>query len=206
MKSLFIEARRKNLKLGEEAKSFISKHKEFSILYSIQFKDLAEQFKREAEKQGKQVLAFLQVLGCSNPKVKGTIVLIGSGRFHALNIASRLKLPIYIVSEEGKVEQITEEEIKKLEAKKKAAYLKFLHAEEVGIIVSTKPGQNKIKEAEELKRKLEKQGKKARLFITDSINLLELENFSLPIYINTACPGLFLDSNKIINLEDLKDY
>lgn len=204
MKTLFIEAKRKNLKLGEEAKKFISQHKEFSVLYSIQYKELAEQFKKESEKQGKKVLAFLQILGCSNPSLKpSTIVLIGSGRFHAVNIASRIKLSIYIL-EGDKFEQVSDKEIKKLETRKKAAYLKFLHADEVGIIVSVKPGQRKMKIAEDLKKKLKKQGKKVYLFIADNISLQELENFTLPIYINTACPGLSLDSSKIINLEDLE--
>ena len=203
MKTLFIEARKKNLKLGEEAKKFISSANNFSILYSIQYKSLAEQFKKEAERQKKKVLCLQQVLGCSNPKLeKSTIVLIGSGRFHAVNLASRLKQPIYIISQD-KIDRITEEEIKKLEARKKAALIKLYSSKELVIIISTKPGQNKQKQAFILKNKLEKQGKKVYLFLADNINLAELENFSLPIYINTACPGLFLDSSKIINLEDI---
>ena len=206
MKSLFIEARRKNLTLGERAREFVSKHKEFSIIYSIQFKELAEKFKKEAEKQGKKILSFTQVLGCSFPKLKpSTIILIGSGRFHAVNLASRLKLPIYIL-EQDTIKEVTKEEIEKLETKKKVSMLKFLHADEVGILVSSKPGQNKTSLALKLKEKLEKKGKKAYLFIADNISLQELENYTLPIYINTACPGLALDSSKIINLEDLKDY
>ena len=202
MKTLFIEARRKGLVLAENIKYFIKSLDSLSILYSIQYKSLAEEFKQEAKKQGKKILAFQQVLGCSNPKVKGTIVLIGSGRFHAVNLASRLGLPIYII-EGDKIEKITAEEIKKMQAKKKTALLKFYSSDSIGIIASTKPGQTKIREAEKLKKSLEAKGKKVYLFVADNINLAELENFPLPIYINTACPGLTLDSSKILNIEDI---
>jgi len=205
MKTLFIEAKRKNLKLGENIKRFISTLGKISILFSIQYKDLAEQFKKEAEKQHKKVLCCIQVLGCSNPQLEvSTVVLVGSGRFHAVNIALRTGLPIYIIGENS-ISQISQGEIEELQKRKKIALSKFYMADKVGIIISTKPGQNKIKEALKLKEKLEKQDKQVYLFITDNISLSELENFPLSIYINTACPGLSLDSNKIINYEDLAD-
>jgi hypothetical protein len=36
--------------------------------------------------------------------------------------------------------------------------------------------------------------------------LQELDNFSLNIYINTACSGLCLDSDKIVNLRDIVSF
>ncbi len=56
-----------------------------------------------------------------------------------------------------------------------------------------KPGQFKLDEALKLKKKT---NKKAYIFLADNITEEELENFNLPIYINTACPRI--DSGKVI--------
>jgi 2-(3-amino-3-carboxypropyl)histidine synthase len=203
MKTLFIEARRKNLKLEENTKKFISGLGKISILYSIQYKSLAEEIKKYALLNKKKVILFQQVLGCSNPKLKdSTIILVGSGRFHAVNIALRTGFPIYIL-EQDKISQVTKQEIEELEKKKKTALSKFYMSGKIGILVSTKPGQEKMKQALKLKEKLEKQSKKVYLFVADTFPLSELENFSLPIYINTACPGISFDSDKIVNYEDI---
>ena len=56
----------------------------------------------------------------------------------------------------------------------------------------------------DLKEKLEKEGKSVYLFLTDEINVNQLPNFNfIEVWVNTACPGLDLDSNKIINMEKL---
>ena len=89
---------------------------------------------------------------------------------------------------------------------KKAKILKFLSSKEIGIIVSTKLYQNRLKEALVLKDKIEKLGKKALLFICDNVSIQETENFSLPVYINTACPGLDKDNYKILNYIDILQY
>jgi len=39
------------------------------------------------------------------------------------------------------------------------------------------------------------------------LNISELENFQdIKIWINTACPGLAMDSEKIVNLVDVKKF
>ena len=40
--------------------------------------------------------------------------------------------------------------------------------------------------------------------LQDNINTSELENFPIDIWINTACPGLALDSSKIIDSSSLE--
>lgn len=204
MKTLFIEAQRKNLRLEENIKKFILSLEKISILYSIQYKKLAEDFKKEAQSQGKKIILFQQVLGCSNPKIsQSTIVLIGSGRFHAINIASRINSPIYIV-EENKISQISKEEIDKLNLRKKSALSRFFLADKIGILISTKKGQYNLGKAIKLKEKFKE--KKIYLFLADSISLQELENFEIDSWVNTACPGLSFDSSKIINCGDLTNF
>ncbi len=84
--------------------------------------------------------------------------------------------------------------------------INFLSTDTVGILVSIKPGQENLKQAIELKKKIEKSGKsdkKAFIFIADIISIEELENFTCKAWINTACPNIIFDSTKIINPDDL---
>jgi diphthamide biosynthesis enzyme Dph1/Dph2-like protein len=104
------------------------------------------------------------------------------------------------------IEKLPEEDIQKFKLKKKTAFMRFLSEQKIGILVSTKPGQFKLKEAMALKEKLKKKGKEAFIFIADTFNLSEIENFNIKSWVNTACPGMFFDSNSIINISDLNYF
>ena len=61
-------------------------------------------------------------------------------------------------------------------------------------MVSTKPGQQYLEDAKRLKEKLDKEGKKAFIFINTSIDLSYLEDFPfIEAWVNTACPRIGLD-------------
>jgi 2-(3-amino-3-carboxypropyl)histidine synthase len=79
-----------------------------------------------------------------------------------------------------------------------ASYLKFLNAEKIGILVSTKPGQENLKKALSLKLK----NKKSYLFLSNNIDIREFENFGINSWVNTACPRMDFDSG-VINLRNL---
>ena len=203
MKTLFIEARSKS-KVNPNKILEISKEipKSIAIAYSIQFKNIAQDIKKILSKDHK-ITSFTQVLGCSNPKFpKDTqaILLIGSGRFHGISLAYESKLPIYIL-DRNNLSRVTKQDIEKLQNRQKASYLRFLNSNKVGILVSTKPGQNRLKRALELKKAL---NKKTYLFLTNNINTMEFENFSINSYINTACPRIDLDNSAIINLDKIR--
>ena len=94
-------------------------------------------------------------------------------------------------------------ELNKIEKKKQGAYLKFLGSENIGILVTTKPGQNDIKKAFKLKEKLEKEGKKAYVFIDNTYNLQSLEDFNfIESWVNTACPRIIEDFT-CVNINDV---
>ena len=85
-----------------------------------------------------------------------------------------------------------------LEERKKGKLLRFYSAKSYGILVSTKQGQYKLKKALELQKKL----KNSFIFIFNTLNLNELENFpDIDCWINTACPRI--EGKSIINLEDI---
>lgn len=198
MKVLYIEAQRKQFPEISESE-LVKLPSKFFLAYSIQYRRQALEIKK---KLGARIQGFQQVLGCTELKSKFPILLVGSGRFHALQLALQDNT-IYMV-EGSTINKLNEKDIEKFKIKRKAALLKFLSANKIGIIVSAKPGQEHLKQALEARKKLEKQGKSVFLFITDNISLAELENYDIESWINTACPGLALDDSRIINLNEIK--
>ena len=196
MKTIFIPAKIKTKVNKKKIKALSGKLPEnIAIVYSIQYHDIAFEIKKLLSNN---VTKITQLLGCSKPsfpKTTQAIVLIGSGRFHALSLASETDLPIYIL-EKDKLFRITES----LKKSRKVAYLKFLNANKVGILISTKPGQENLKKAIDLSRKIK--DKKSYLFISKDINTSEFENFGLESWINTACPRLDFDSS-VINMDKI---
>ena len=203
MKPLFIPVKIKSRvnksKLTEISKKF---PKQIAIAYSIQYENIAKDIKKILSKTHK-ITNFSQVLGCTRlelPKSTKAILLISDGKFHAISLAYETKLPVYL-SDHDKLTLISQKDIEILEKKKKAAYIKFLHADKLGILVTTKPGQQNLKKAIELKDLIE--NKKSYLFLSNNINTSEFENFGLNCWINTACPKLDFDDPYIMNYGQL---
>jgi len=203
MKTLFIPTKIKS-EVNKSKILEISKKlpKNLAIVYSIQYKDIADEIKKILSKKHK-ITQFIQILGCSKPKFPKetkSILLISSGRFHAISLASKNKIPVYIL-ESNKLKKISKEQIDSMKRKNKASYVKFLNAQKIGILISTKPGQENFKKAIILKNKLK--NKDSYLFISNEINSREFENFpEIQSWINTACPRLDFDSS-IINIDKI---
>jgi len=206
MKTLFIPAKSK-LNFNPDLPANLPKN--IAIAYSIQYENQAKQIKQKLSKTY-NITNFIQVLGCSPPsggsrpifsKNTQAILLISNGRFHAINLALETNLPIYIL-EENKITLISEQEIKKLKQIKKSSYVNFLNSDKVGILISTKPGQENLKKAISLKKQIK--NKKSYLFIANNINVLEFDNFpDIQGWVNTACPRLDMNSNKIVNVKKI---
>jgi len=200
MKTLFIPAEINFLGNFDKLKNdFELLPKNLALGYSIQYKSFAEKVKKELSKSH-NIINFFQILGCSKPKNLGKadcILVLADGKFHAISIAYETKKQVYLL-ERDKLIKIMQEEIGDLEKKKKASYLNFLNSGKVGILISTKPGQQRLERALNLSKKLK--NKKLYFFLSNEINIQEIENFGLDFWINTACPRMDLDSSKIINI------
>jgi len=145
-----------------------------------------------------------QVLGCnvSNAlKIKDKIdvfFILTEGRFHALEVAFQTKKPTYTATGD----KITEKDIEGYEKKKKGLLNKFFAAKKIGILVSTKPGQFQLKQAEQLKKKIKKP---CYIFIDNTFDIPSLEDFNdVDIFINTACSRI--ESKNIIQMRDLHGF
>jgi len=198
MKLIFVEAQKKQ-PIDISSVNFSILPAQVFLAYSVQYKKLAEQIKR---KLGKRVKEFRQVLGCTKLKSKYVILLVGSGKFHALHLALQGN-SVYIL-EENNITKLNKEEIDKIKAKRKTAFIKFLAAEKIGILVSAKPGQENFKKALKLRKNLVKNGKEPFVFLADNINIGDLENYSIEGWLNTSCKALTFDS-RILNMHELEE-
>jgi 2-(3-amino-3-carboxypropyl)histidine synthase len=198
MKTLFIPAKI-NTEINAKKISELKLPINIAIAYSIQYKEVAEKIKQILSKKHK-ITSVIQVLGCSSPKFSKeieAILLLSSGKFHAVSLAFETGIPVYVL-ESDNLKKISKEEIDLLNKKKMASYMRFLNAEKIGILISTKPGQENLKRALSLKLK----NKKSYFFLSNNIDIREFENFGINSWVNTACPRMDFDSS-VINLRNL---
>lgn len=204
MKTLFIPAKLKS-EVNKSKILEISKElpKEIAIAYSVQYQDQAKEIKQLLSNTHK-ITKFIQVLGCSKPKlpkITKAILLIGDGKFHAISLSFETKLPVYILNR-SKLEKISKKDTKILEQRQKASYVKFLNANNMGILVSTKPGQQNLKKAIDFQHKSKKN---SYLFLSNNINSTEFENFpTIQSWVNTACRRLDMNEGAIVNIDKIK--
>lgn len=217
---MFIEARSKTPVSFK--KTILKLPEKIGLVTTVQFIGQIKEVKSMLEKKDKKV--FLgkgkhtayqgQVLGCdvdaaiSIEKKVDAFLYIGSGLFHPIAISLKTKKDVFTFNPlTNKFDKVDKKEVEKINKRKKGALIKFLSSKEIGVIVTTKPGQEQLKEAFKLKNKF--RDKNFYFLIFDTIDFGQLENFPfIECFVNTACPRIALDDsikiNKaIINLEDI---
>jgi len=214
MERLFIETRyRGELNLPNEVLQKLPK--KLALAMPVQFLDFQNHIKEQLEKAGKEVILYKshhgkhpgQILGCDVFKFQeefDSFFYIGDGKFHptALLYENEKEVYCYNPFNEG-LEILTPKDIEFVHKKKMGQLSKFLVSNVVGLLITSKSGQNKSKLSEELRAKLEKKGKEVFVFLADEINFFQLENFNfIESWINTACPRIVQDFS-CLNLEDL---
>jgi len=220
MKFLFIDAKYKGeVKLTSDALKELKKHKTIALYTTTQFNHglpkILEQLKKNGNKvvtsQPSRTSSEFQILGCDiyheNLRLKekcDCYLYIGDGKFHpnALlfeEIDSGKKRPVFIFDPVGnKFENLKYETVEKV-IKKEAANIKRFHfAQNVGVLITTKPGQEHAHYFEKLKSKYK--DKTFYAFFTDNLSFSEMENFPfIHCWINTACPRI--GKEDILNTE-----
>lgn len=199
MKTIFIPAKSKQFLDTSKLKNL---PKNIAIFYSIQYKNQADKIKKSLSEKH-SITKYAQVLGCSKPiisKKTQALLLISDGKFHAIGLAYETKLPVYLFSH-NKLEKISQRETESLEKKQKGSYLRFLNETEIGVLVSTKPGQENLEKALNLKNK--HKNKKFYFFLSNNLDTTEFQNFGLNSWINTSCPRLDMNTGSIININKI---
>ena len=217
MKTEFIESKFKgNVKLNKIKADKLPKN--IGLITTVQFVDYLGKIKNYLIKNNKKIFTIkgkqkykAQILGCdlsAGEKIKDkadAFLYIGDGKFHPLGLAIKTNKKVFCFNPINNIFlKINNKEITKYKKITRIKKIKFLSAENIGILVSTKPGQSNLKKALEIKKKLEKD-KKCYLFAFDTLNVNELENFPfIDIWLNTSCPRIEEDSKNIINFENIE--
>jgi 2-(3-amino-3-carboxypropyl)histidine synthase len=73
-------------------------------------------------------------------------------------------------------------------------------AEVFGVLVGLKPGQKRLEEALDVKKRLEEKGKSAFVFVCEEVAPEMLMEFPMvDAYVNTACPRISVDDDSRFN-------
>ncbi len=204
--------------LDDEIRSYLQKQniKTIALFASVQFLHLETIKKQLSEDRitvltttAKRTATHTQILGCDadshsfkEPIIKqaDAILYIGDGLFHpkAILLSQRTEEEIKDVITWNPISKqmriLTKKDVDK-QIKKTITNLKrYISAKTVGILVTTKPGQEHFHIAQQLQKQIESQGKKAYLFVDNNIPLHELENYPfIKAWVNTACTRIGLD-------------
>ena len=191
--------------------------KKIALALPVQFLDFLEPIKKQLESAGKKVTLFKskhgkysgQALGCAIEEFPGdyeSFLYVGDGKIHPTALLYENEKKVYCYNPfNDKIEILDDSYLEKVQKRKKGQLAKFLSSDNIGILVTSKSGQNQSNKAEELREKLEKAGKKAFVFLANEIDFNSLENFNfIDVWINTACPRIVEDF-KCLNIQDLQE-
>ena len=195
--------------------------KNIGLATTVQFLDYVGEINQYLKSNGKNIFVDKirqkyegQLLGCdtgSAEKIKDKVdafLYIGTGVFHPLGIALNIDRDIFCYDPISAVlSKIDRTQVEKYNKKRKAAYMKFLEAAEIGILVSLKPGQNNFIKAVELKKQLK--DKNCYIFAFDTLDFSQIENFPfIQCWVNTACNRILDDYDKfpkpLVDLSDIE--
>ena len=139
-----------------------------------------------------------QVLGCGYfPLLKisdkvDCFLVIGS-KFHGLGLALQTNKRTYAIDPEaGKIFDL-EGDVKKLLRSRYAYIERFKRTRRVGVIVSVKPGQLRLKLASKLRKILKRHNKQVEIFVMDDVSESHLKDLPVEGFVNTACPRLSVE-------------
>ena len=196
MKKLFIDAKYKGT---IKVKNIGKLPDKIGLVTTVQFLKNLNEVKKQLKRK---TITAGQILGCNVSKAKkiknkvDAFLYIGTGNFHPI-ILGLLEKDVFILNPfTGNINKLEKKVIGDYKKRKKTAFIKFLNAKNVGVIISTK--KQKFGDLKKYKEK------KFYFFVADNINVNEFENFPfIEAWVNTACPRLEEDYN-LVNIGDLE--
>lgn len=226
MKIEYFETRAK-IELPEITQELIDlvKNKSVALLTTVQFLEQRDKLAVELLKYCKIVNMKLahckypdQILGCSAfdseiIEKPDLFIYLGDGVFHPKSLVLKeVADEVYCLSPiDFSIKKITKDNVQDLLRKKKVALSTYLSAKNIGVLITTKQGQNNLKKALELKSSEKYKDKNFYIFLDNTINFAELENFNfIDCWVNTACPRIAYDdsikiSKSVVNIGDIQE-
>ena len=190
------------------------KYKNICIVTTVQFLGAMKTAKKYMESRGFAVWDGGKIMGCDATlakkceKMVDCYLFIGSGRFHPLGLQERVVKPVLFLDIENRRLENLMGERDKSEIKRRLRIEKAKDMKNFGILISTKPGQIKIKLAMKIRRELKSAGKNAYMLVGDYFTAEKLLGMRIDVLVNTSCPRIrddYEQFNKIIlNPEDIE--
>ncbi|EHP85697.1 diphthamide biosynthesis enzyme Dph2 [Methanotorris formicicus] len=167
-----------------DIKDIIKEKNISTVATTIQYKELLKRYNPTI------------VLGCrAEINKEGNILFVGTGRFHPLMIAYKIKKPVIIYNPvTGEVSSIEEEEINKLIKRRIAVISKLMinPPKKIGIVLSTKKGQCRKKVLEYVKNLLKNAKIDYLLIVVNNLSPQSLI-YDVDAYVIVACPRIVMD-------------
>lgn len=192
--------------------------KKIALFTTIQYYNSLEEIKKQLQQaeieveliESRHALLPGQILGCSIEKFNRDVeafLYIGDGRFHPLALTYNNDKKIFTYNPMTKdFSELSEKDIERFKKRRNAAISSFLASKIIGVLITTKYGQNRIELALQLEKKYPE--KEFFYLIADDIVPENLENFPfIECFVNTACPRIIDDYERfhkpVINIADL---
>ncbi|MDD3159503.1 MAG: diphthamide biosynthesis enzyme Dph2 [Candidatus ainarchaeum sp.] len=196
-------------KLIKNLINYLKKEKinEIGFVTTIQYLEHIPKIKDELKKENIKLVTKKgekveegQILGCNYSSAPNTknIVYFGEGLFHPLGIHFSTQKEIIIFNPTENLISHLDKEKDKFLRERILLIEQAKDASEFAILISSKLGQNRIKIARQIKKDLEANGKKAKIYSMDFISQTFLLGINASAFINTACPR--------ISIDDFKEY
>ena len=197
------------LELLPKSLEYLKDFNKISLVTTVQHLHQLDTIKQFYEKSGKEVFigrpyGFAkhpgQILGCdigSAASVDSKVdahVYFGGGIFHPLGALLNTKKPFLVIEPfDSKIEFI--DSLRDTYQKRsRGKVLASLEAKSIAILVSTKNGQHNLKLAEILKKKIESEGIKSAILVSNTFDFDSINNMmAFDAFVNTACPRIAID-------------
>lgn len=190
------------------------KYKNICLVTTVQFLGAIKAAKKFMESRGFSVRDGGKIMGCDAglakkyEKVVDCYLFIGSGRFHPLGLQERVGKPVLFLDIENRRLENLIGKKNKSEIRRRLRIEKAIGMKNFGILVSTKPGQSKIKLALKIRSGLKAAGKNAYVLVGDCFTAEKLLGMRIDVLVNTSCPRIrddYEQFNKVIlNPEDVE--
>jgi len=141
------------------------------------------------------------VLGCDYSSAHdvsdavSSFLIIGSGRFHAIGLKLSAGKPVVIIDPERKAARAEETDTDEFRRRRYAVITAMSKARSIGIIVSSKRGQERLPLAKRLLKELSGAGREGRIVLMDNVTPEALQDLGFDAYVSTACPRIALDDS-----------
>jgi 2-(3-amino-3-carboxypropyl)histidine synthase len=142
-----------------------------------------------------------QVTGCDYSNAKAisdevdAFLFVGGGRFHAVGISLATGKPTIVADPYERRAYSVSDEVKRVLKQRWACICEAKEAKDFGVIIGLKTGQRKIERALQIKKKLDRRGKKTTLLALRELVPERLMQFPrIGVFVNTACPRIALET------------